>query len=142
MERVEVGQEVDETTTGSVGEAPEQADAGYPPAMMEEHAQWCASKYNSFNAEDGTYQPYNGRRRPCVSPFLTAETASLTDGGEAAEEVMSNAERALGEPYGAAEEEMADMTDHVRECSARYRSYRAEDNTYQPFSGGPRRQCR
>jgi ubiquitin len=26
-------------------------------------------------------------------------------------------------------------------CYARYRSYRVEDNTYQPFDGGPRRQC-
>jgi len=26
-------------------------------------------------------------------------------------------------------------------CQARYRSYRASDNTYQPFSGGPRQQC-
>jgi hypothetical protein len=26
-------------------------------------------------------------------------------------------------------------------CQQRYRSYRAEDNTYQPLSGGPRRQC-
>ncbi|MCJ8510063.1 BA14K family protein [Rhizobium lemnae] len=26
-------------------------------------------------------------------------------------------------------------------CSNRYRSYRVEDNTYQPFDGGPRRLC-
>jgi hypothetical protein len=30
---------------------------------------------------------------------------------------------------------------HVRWCSDRYRSYRAWDNSYQPY-GGPRRQCR
>ncbi|WP_454851651.1 BA14K family protein [Rhizobium binxianense] len=29
---------------------------------------------------------------------------------------------------------------HARWCYARYRSYRAYDNTYQPY-GGPRRQC-
>ncbi len=29
---------------------------------------------------------------------------------------------------------------HVRSCYARYRSYRASDNTYQPYNG-PRRQC-
>ncbi|MBB4185042.1 hypothetical protein GGE07_001671 [Sinorhizobium terangae] len=29
---------------------------------------------------------------------------------------------------------------HTRWCYARYRSYRAWDNTYQPY-GGPRRQC-
>lgn len=31
--------------------------------------------------------------------------------------------------------------DHISYCYARYRSYRASDNTYQPYSG-PRRQCR
>jgi hypothetical protein len=29
---------------------------------------------------------------------------------------------------------------HASACYARYRSYRASDNTYQPY-GGPRRQC-
>ncbi|MNW17119.1 Lectin-like protein BA14k precursor [compost metagenome] len=29
---------------------------------------------------------------------------------------------------------------HVQWCYDRYRSYRAYDNTYQPY-GGPRRQC-
>jgi hypothetical protein len=27
------------------------------------------------------------------------------------------------------------------ECKSKYRSYRAEDNTYQPFDDGPRRPC-
>ncbi|MER9869926.1 BA14K family protein [Mesorhizobium sp. M0136] len=26
-------------------------------------------------------------------------------------------------------------------CFSRYRSYRPADNTYQPYSGGPRSQC-
>ena len=30
---------------------------------------------------------------------------------------------------------------HVRWCSERYRSYRPEDNSYQPYGGGSRRQC-
>ncbi len=30
---------------------------------------------------------------------------------------------------------------HVDYCFSRYRSYRPEDNSYQPYSGGPRRQC-
>lgn len=29
----------------------------------------------------------------------------------------------------------------VEACSSRYRSYRVEDNTYQPYDGGPRRLC-
>lgn len=36
----------------------------------------------------------------------------------------------------------SDSEEHIRSCFARYRSYRPEDNTYQPFDGGPRRQCR
>ncbi|TIV50351.1 BA14K family protein, partial [Mesorhizobium sp.] len=31
--------------------------------------------------------------------------------------------------------------DHVDYCFSRYRSYDPSDNTYQPFDGGPRRQC-
>lgn len=30
---------------------------------------------------------------------------------------------------------------HAQDCFARYRSYNPEDNTYQPFGGGPRLQC-
>jgi hypothetical protein len=30
---------------------------------------------------------------------------------------------------------------HEDWCLARYRSYRIEDNSYQPFDGGPRRAC-
>ncbi len=32
-------------------------------------------------------------------------------------------------------------SDHASYCFGRYRSYRPEDNSYQPFGGGPRRQC-
>ena len=32
--------------------------------------------------------------------------------------------------------------DHASYCFSRYRSYRPEDNSYQPYGGGPRRQCR
>ena len=31
--------------------------------------------------------------------------------------------------------------DHADYCFSRYRSYDPQDNTYQPFDGGPRRQC-
>jgi hypothetical protein len=31
--------------------------------------------------------------------------------------------------------------DHIDYCFSRYRSYDPQDNTYQPFDGGPRRQC-
>ncbi|OHV88779.1 hypothetical protein ORS3428_17720 [Mesorhizobium sp. ORS 3428] len=31
--------------------------------------------------------------------------------------------------------------DHIAYCFSRYRSYDPQDNTYQPYDGGPRRQC-
>ena len=32
-------------------------------------------------------------------------------------------------------------SDHIDACFSRYRSYDPRDNTYQPYDGGPRRQC-
>jgi hypothetical protein len=32
-------------------------------------------------------------------------------------------------------------SEHVQACFERYRSYWPEDNTYQPYGGGPRQQC-
>jgi hypothetical protein len=31
--------------------------------------------------------------------------------------------------------------DHIQVCFDRYQSYRPEDNSYQPYGGGPRQQC-
>lgn len=33
------------------------------------HVNWCANRYRSYRAYDNTYQPYNGPRRQCVSPY-------------------------------------------------------------------------
>lgn len=33
------------------------------------HESWCYSRYRSYRAWDNTYQPYNGRRRQCISPY-------------------------------------------------------------------------
>lgn len=33
------------------------------------HAEWCFSQYRSYRASDNTFQPYNGPRRQCVSPY-------------------------------------------------------------------------
>lgn len=33
------------------------------------HADWCYARYRSYRAYDNTYQPYNGGRRQCVSPY-------------------------------------------------------------------------
>lgn len=38
---------------------------GFSPA----HYQWCDQRYRSYRAADNSFQPYNGPRRACVSPY-------------------------------------------------------------------------
>ncbi|MDG4876892.1 BA14K family protein [Mesorhizobium sp. WSM4935] len=45
------------------------------------------------------------------------------------------------EAEAARQQGRAVSADHVDYCFSRYRSYDPRDNTYQPFDGGPRRQC-
>ncbi|MGW9230783.1 BA14K family protein [Pseudorhizobium sp. NPDC055634] len=33
------------------------------------HVQWCYARYRSYRAYDNTFQPYNGPRRQCYSPY-------------------------------------------------------------------------
>lgn len=33
------------------------------------HVQWCYDRYRSYDARSNTYQPYNGPRRQCNSPY-------------------------------------------------------------------------
>lgn len=33
------------------------------------HVQWCHARYRSYRAYDNTFQPYNGPRRQCRSPY-------------------------------------------------------------------------
>lgn len=33
------------------------------------HVDWCYNRYRSYRASDNTFQPYNGPRRQCVSPY-------------------------------------------------------------------------
>jgi len=42
-----------------------------PPTfyMSNPHVQWCASRFRSYRASDNTFQPFNGPRRQCISPF-------------------------------------------------------------------------
>ncbi|MFC5991062.1 BA14K family protein [Limoniibacter endophyticus] len=34
------------------------------------HVNWCANRYRSYRAYDNTFQPYNGPRRQCISPYV------------------------------------------------------------------------
>lgn len=33
------------------------------------HVEWCYNRYRSYRSSDNTYQPYNGPRRQCNSPY-------------------------------------------------------------------------
>lgn len=37
--------------------------------MSNSHVAWCQSRYRSYRAWDNSWQPYNGPRRLCVSPY-------------------------------------------------------------------------
>lgn len=45
--------------------------AAHPPApsITDAHIRWCMQRYRSYRAWDNTYQPYQGPRRICVSPY-------------------------------------------------------------------------
>ncbi|HEV7436473.1 MAG TPA: BA14K family protein [Pseudorhizobium sp.] len=106
---------VDMTATGAIE----------PESSMEfagtQHAQWCSDRYRSYRAEDNSYQPYEGPRKQCESPYLLRE-----------ETIASNSQ--IHQPQTDGD------SAHITWCFERYRSYRPADNTYQPYHG-PRRAC-
>jgi hypothetical protein len=38
-------------------------------ALSAEHVGWCQNRWRSYRISDNSYQPYNGPRRICTSPF-------------------------------------------------------------------------
>jgi|GEM_PF-293072 hypothetical protein len=40
-----------------------------PARNISAHDNWCAGKYRSYRTSDKTFQPYNGPRRYCNSPY-------------------------------------------------------------------------
>jgi hypothetical protein len=102
------------------------------PVLSEAHLDWCYNHYRSYREETDSYTAYSGQTKRCVSPYsdgIASDGTASTDG----EDPLYPAPRAGG----------GDMltVDHVRDCFDRYRSYRIEDNSYQPYGGGPRQQC-
>ncbi|HEV7418011.1 MAG TPA: BA14K family protein [Tianweitania sediminis] len=107
--------------------------------LLAAHLDWCSSRYRSFNPSDNTYRPYSGGKQQCVSPHLSEAAPRLSASIEPAleEEAVFQQASFATSASGTATLSQA----HIRDCSQRYRSYRIEDNTYQPYGGGPRRQC-
>ncbi|WP_245318290.1 MULTISPECIES: BA14K family protein [unclassified Mesorhizobium] len=120
---------VDATITSAVAPDAGEEQVRLPAA----HLSWCADRYRSYNPDDNSYMSYSGQQRPCVSPYLEP------DAGQAAQQPD---EVSYVEGGAAPLVAIAGLSDdHVQSCFSRYRSYRPEDNSYQPYSGGPRRQC-
>lgn len=94
-------------------------------AGKQEHEDWCKSRYRSYRSTDNSYISYRGQRKDCISPMSDLFADASLDGGEQ--------ERLASQVSG-------DSGSNAARCRARYASYRAVDNTYQPF-GGPRRVC-
>jgi hypothetical protein len=53
----------------AVGGALSSPPARAVPRYANSHVAWCANRYRSYRAYDNTYQPYNGPRRQCYSPY-------------------------------------------------------------------------
>ncbi|ESY72035.1 BA14K family protein [Mesorhizobium sp. M0051] len=121
----------DPTMTGTV--APVAPDAAELPPP---HLAWCSSRYRSYRADDNSYMSYSGQQRPCISPYLVVADRTAQPGEG------YGGENGTGLGVYATDDGGAELSaDHVDYCFSRYRSYRPEDNSYQPYSGGPRRQC-
>jgi len=105
------------------------------PELPAAHVEWCTSRYRSYQPENNTYRSYTGRQRPCISPYVDVDAQPLNAGYVEASYASLNGVtwKAEGRPQLS--------PDHIENCLGRYRSYRPEDNTYQPYSGGPRKQC-
>lgn len=165
VEEITAGATVDHAATASItpqlpGDMPkpqEQRNAMVEPAQ----ADWCYARYKSYRIEDNSYQPFSGGpRRQCqapgASPVETVSAAPMPDQPQAPQ--IQNELQPLPESPAARVNQRADegaagyaqsqavgigtpAGSHEEWCFARYRSYQVEDNSYQPFAGGPRRQC-
>lgn len=111
-------------TPGSLEPASASGERDRSPSILPAEVQaakaqtWCSARYRSFDPVSNTYQPYGGGpRQTCEASIET----SATPGEEVADSGGARGPEA-------------------RWCIERYSSYRVEDNTYQPFTGG-RKQC-
>lgn len=100
------------------------ADSSRPPTELQTpepqlsvaHLAWCGARYRSFDPAANSYRSYSGETRACSSPF---------------QRIVAETDQRVGTKVNG---------QAAARCAARYRSYRPEDNTYQPWQG-PRRSC-
>ncbi|MCC2608740.1 BA14K family protein [Neorhizobium petrolearium] len=41
----------------------------YSGGLNPRHYEWCSARYRSYDSYSNTFQPYNGPRQPCYSPY-------------------------------------------------------------------------
>jgi len=121
-------------------EASNQSQDGLQAETIAAHLEWCSERYRSYRADDNSYTAYSGGRRECVSLYSGAGNDSTDGYGYEETTYLPSAGRV--ELAYVNEEADYVSADHAESCFSRYRSYRSEDNSYQPYDGGPRRQCR
>lgn len=81
------------------------------------------------------YQPHRGQRSNSRSPDLGSAVVGAIIGGIIVNEVNRNRQ-----PQARVRSSNSLSQNHVNWCYDRWRSYRASDNSYQPYNG-PRRLC-
>jgi len=106
-------------TGGSIGRAPK-----FAASRSTAQHDLCSKRYRSYDPANNSARSHDGQRRPCVSPYPTQQDIDKN-------RIARVNPRFVG--YG--EDNL-----RIASCAARYQSYRASDNTYQPYDG-PRRQC-
>jgi BA14K-like protein len=52
---------------GVLDDGPRYVRPGY--RLSNAHARWCYNRYRSYDEYSNTFQPYNGPRRSCYSPY-------------------------------------------------------------------------
>jgi hypothetical protein len=140
---------IDPITTGAIDRKAPDQQAAIRQAQSAAHVEWCSRRYRSYNAESNTYRPYGGGARDCRSPYSdfaaalpdtsADDRASMT---ATAEDRIQQADEPSMERVSYDDGAIPDAnSDHIASCFDRYRSYRPDDNSYQPYDGGPRQQC-
>ncbi|MEQ1949855.1 BA14K family protein [Mesorhizobium sp. CN2-181] len=126
---------VDMITTSAISDQEAVEPAQAEVASMA-HMRWCSEHYRSYRPEDNSYRSYSGVHRECISPFGTSNRGDEIGAAE-----QATGETAFGYTLNEVEPTAYADPRHIASCFARYRSYNPEDNSYQPYGRGARRQC-
>lgn len=125
-------------------------ESSEPEIINEAHMDWCSNRYRSYRPRDNSYTPFSGGRRECVSPFTSSSSADMAQSKEAVSpqplgsdsfEEQVEARSEVDTEFEEASLRGQFSAEHIQSCFSRYRSYSPEDNSYQPYGGGPRQQC-